>query len=303
MNASSASCTLAVAAVLLAALPLSCRKQPRAGAERPRPLPALGTVTMQPIPALEFRGQSLDLDATTFAQKVRTTLVDSGIFAAAGGARATVAVALEAQLFTAGSADALEIGVRLRLRVTAKPEGAAEARFLEDTVAVAQAPLVTRDAKEAKAALARLVERSAGDLLSSYVTRQKLWTSGSKEVAAALGASDSELRVESLRVVGARKLRDLLPVVLRLISDEDESVRDAALGAVVALGERSAIKPLTESRQMRDLREMRKVLDAVASLGGSEARDYLSFVADNHDDEEIRLMAKAALERMTRRAK
>jgi len=41
---------------------------------------------------------------------------------------------------------------------------------------------------------------------------------------------------------------------------------------------------------------MRKILDAIATLGGGEARDYLSFVAETHDDEEIRTMAAEALE-------
>jgi hypothetical protein len=45
---------------------------------------------------------------------------------------------------------------------------------------------------------------------------------------------------------------------------------------------------------------MRKIVDAIATLGGSEARDYLSFVAETHDDEEIRAMAKEALERLLR---
>jgi hypothetical protein len=82
------------------------------------------------------------------------------------------------------------------------------------------------------------------------------------------------------------------------LTDEDESTRDAALGAVVAMGDRTAVKALAESRQMRDSYEMSKVLDAVASLGGQEAKDYLSFVGETHDDPEIRSMAKAALERV-----
>ena len=79
-------------------------------------------------------------------------------------------------------------------------------------------------------------------------------------------------------------------------------MRDAALGALVTLRERGAVKVLAKSRQMRDAREMRKLLDAIASLGGGEAQEYLAFVAETHDDEEIRGMAKAALDRMTRRA-
>jgi hypothetical protein len=53
---------------------------------------------------------------------------------------------------------------------------------------------------------------------------------------------------------------------------------------------------------MRDRREMRKILDAIAMLGGQEAAEYLSFVADAHEDEEIRQMAKQALERLKRHA-
>lgn len=295
-----ARCLVGLAHLLVVA-PLACRKQSTPPVDAALLLPALGTVSAEPIPTVDFRGRPLKLAETQLADKAKALLVDAGVFAAPGTQRSAVLVALAAMPFTEGSADALEIGIRLRLRMTVRPEGAAEARFAEDAVAVGQAPLATRDAKEAKAAWARLAERTLGDLISLYVRRQKLWSGGRKAVETALGASDGELRVEALRVIGSRKLRELLPAVLRLLSDEDESVRDAALGAVVLLGERSAVKALTQSRQLRDLREMRKVLDAIASLGGREAEDYLGFVAENHDDEEIRLMAQAALERMTRR--
>jgi hypothetical protein len=53
---------------------------------------------------------------------------------------------------------------------------------------------------------------------------------------------------------------------------------------------------------MRDRREMRKIVDALAALGGQEAADYLSFVADAHEDEEIRNMARAALVRLRGRS-
>jgi HEAT repeat protein len=93
-----------------------------------------------------------------------------------------------------------------------------------------------------------------------------------------------------------------VPDILGLLADEDEAVRDAALGALVEMRERSAVKALAESRPMRDVREMRKVLDAIATLGGREAMDYLAFVAETHDEEDIRAMAKEALERLKRRS-
>ena len=52
---------------------------------------------------------------------------------------------------------------------------------------------------------------------------------------------------------------------------------------------------------MRDQREMRKILDAIAVLGGHEAAEYLGFVADGHDDPEIREMAAEAKKRLLRK--
>jgi HEAT repeat protein len=151
------------------------------------------------------------------------------------------------------------------------------------------------------AAFQRLAARTTEDLLRTYVARQTLWSAGEAAIAQALLSGDGDLRLEAVRIVGARKLKAQLPTVIRLLSDSDEATRDAALGAVVALGERSAIKALADSRQMRDSYEMSKVVDAVASLGGQEAKDYLSFVAETHDDPDIRKMAEAALARLKAR--
>jgi hypothetical protein len=89
--------------------------------------------------------------------------------------------------------------------------------------------------------------------------------------------------------------------LLKLLGDDDESVRDAALGALIAMRERSAVRALTESRSLRDRREMRKIIEAISILGGQEADEYLSFVAATHDDDEIRAEAATARTRLQRR--
>jgi hypothetical protein len=67
--------------------------------------------------------------------------------------------------------------------------------------------------------------------------------------------------------------------------------------------ERRAVSVLTRSRSLRDRREMRKIIEAVSVLGGDEARQYLEFVAEAHDDADMKQLAKDALARMARRAK
>jgi hypothetical protein len=289
---------LAVACVLLP----GCKGRRPSRPVGPEDRPILGSITVKPIPATEFRGKELRLDEPRVAAKVRSVLTQAGIFDEARPNRAAVAVILEVQPFTEGNVETLDIGVRVRLKMSVHPENAALARFREDVAAIGQAPLAVREVDEARAAFQRLAERTTEDLLMAYTGRQILWAGDDRDVGAALSSAEKELRVEALHIVAERKLREQVPAILRMLTDEDEDIRDAALGALIALRERSAIKVLAESRPMRDAREMHKILDAIATLGGSEAEDYLGFVAETHDDEEIRAMAKAALARLTRQA-
>lgn len=266
--------------------------------------PALGFVAIKAGDSMNFRGTQFHLDEPRLAEKVKSVLTGAGIFAEFSGQSAkqpTANTTVEVRTFSEGSAEHPEIGVRLRLRIVVRPQGSAPARFNEDLLATGQVPLPPEDAGDPTAPFQRLAERTAEDLLLSYVARQRLWVANARDVKAALESHDTDLRVEALRIIGARKLREDVPGVLRLLADEDEAIRDAALGALVELRERTAVKALAESRPMRDVREMRKVLDAIATLGGQEAMDYLAFVAETHDDEDIRAMAKEALERLKRR--
>jgi HEAT repeat protein len=146
-----------------------------------------------------------------------------------------------------------------------------------------------------------LVLRIAGDLIDGYVARRQIQDGPPAAVHAALQADGGELREEAIRAVGARKLRDEVPRLLKLLGDPDEPTRDAALGALIALGDRRAVSELTRTRSLRDRREMRKIIEAISILGGQEADDYLSFVAATHDDDEIRAEAAAARARLARR--
>ena len=273
-------------------------KKPSIPAERP----CLAGVAVKPIAPTSFLNATIQLDDAQLATRAKKVLDDAGVFAPSEANRPSAHVSLEAEVFSVAGTQAPEIGARVRLRITLRPS-AVLARFSEDAEALGQAPLAKGDVDEARTAFQRLAERTVEDLLRAYLSRQRLWDGNVGEIAAALQSTDNELRVEALRIVAARNLREESSSVLRLLSDEDENVRDAALGTLVALGERGAVKVLADSRQMRDAREMRKILDAIATLGGREAQEYLSFVAETHDDEEIRGIAKEALEHLSRHDK
>ena len=141
----------------------------------------------------------------------------------------------------------------------------------------------------------------AGDLVDGFAARRRLYEGPPSAVHAALLADGGELRSEAIRAAGERRLREEVPALLALLADPDEPTRDAALGALIALRDRRAVTELTRTRSLRDRREMRKIIEAIAILGGQEADDYLSFVAATHDDDEIRTAAAAARARVARK--
>jgi len=148
----------------------------------------------------------------------------------------------------------------------------------------------------------QLATRTAEDRLGRFLAEWQLKAAAPAAIAHALDVDGGTARLEAIRLVGERRLVELAPRLLPLLHDDDEEVRDAALGAVLQLKERRAVPVLTRGRDLQDRRELRKVVDALGVLGGQEAQEFLSFVADTHEDPEIKRMAQQALARLGRDA-
>lgn len=191
---------------------------------------------------------------------------------------------------------------QVKLRVGIKPQQAADPDWAEEVEATGEIPYEADSAESAPArAFTSLVSRMLRDMLAEYIARQQLRTAAPEEVTAVIARGPGPLREDAIRVAGQRKLKGAAEPLLKLLNDEEETVRDAALGALVKLREPRAVAILAESRSMRDTREMRKILTAIALLGGREAHEYLKFVIDAHEDEEIRQLAQEALGRLERK--
>jgi hypothetical protein len=150
------------------------------------------------------------------------------------------------------------------------------------------------------AALRAHLERALDDATQGLVAALRLHVADRREVEAALRGSDEGLRAEAIRVSAARKDATLVPPLVALLSSEDRAVRDEALGALVEIGDRRAVKPISRIVRFQETDELPKVIDALGALGGDEARAYLEFVLSAHDDPEIRTLAREALGRMER---
>ena len=299
--------TLAALATLAGAIVTpACRRRAAAPPSRPAP-PLLGAI------AIEDQSPPSDErpDAVAIEAELRRVLLASGMFAAAGAdagaaptARARVAFATECVEEGAKG----EARAQVRLRIDTRPSEAPGALAFDlqgqgvEPYAVAVKKARGTEAPAPRPSLSALVVRITRDLVEGVATRRRLQDGSPTALHAALVADGGELREEAIRIVGERGLRDEVPTLLKLLGTDDETVRDAALGALIAMRERRAVRELTQSRSLRDRREMRKIIEAISMLGGQEADEYLSFVAATHDDDEIRTEAAAARGRMQRRS-
>lgn len=187
--------------------------------------------------------------------------------------------------------------------------------------------------------LGRLVEDSAYTLGAEL----QLLRADSRELLTRVAdqTGDEALRATAIQILGRRRERLAIPVLVGLIRDTGSRrqdalaaesprvardagteqikqavvraqrvrqqreiliiLRDSAIGALIEIGDRAAVRPLLDSVTFLDSTEMGKVMEAVATLGGDEAKSYLRFVSSSHPEPKLRDEAKAALERLERR--
>ena len=280
----------------------SCRRHAAPPPPAPPPRPLLAAIVLDDLsPPSDER-----IDKGRIEDQIRMALAASGLFSTTapdGGAMPTARarLAFTAECVQEGAKG--EARAQVRLHVDTRPSDApgaiefdVEGQGVEPyTVATKKAP------QQAMPSLTKLVLRIASDLIDGVATRRRLEEGSPTALHAALVADGGEMREEAIRIIGERQIRAEVPTLLKLLSDPDETVRDAALGALIAMHERSAVRELTQSRSLRDRREMRKIIEAISILGGQEADEYLSFIAATHDDDEIRADAAAARVRLQRR--
>jgi hypothetical protein len=286
----------------LAVLSEACRRRDVAAPRPPPPKPVLGPIGIEDLtPEASVAGP---LDVAAVERGLRDKLLATGMFAAPGadgGSAATVRVGATIAVEAVEVGAKGELQARVRLHAESRPSDAPGGIAFALDGRAAEGYAVPSRRTGARPSPNAMAIRVAGDLVDGFAARQRLIDGPPSAVHAALTSDAGELREEAIRAVGTRQLRDEAPTLLKLLGDPEETIRDAALGALIELRDRRAVTELTRSRSLRDRREMRKILEAIAILGGQEAEEYLSFVAATHDDEEIRTAAAAARSRLARR--
>ncbi len=239
-------------------------------------------------------GSALDTHALE-ARAAKVIAETSGLPVADGGVAGAVAFKLRVELRVQPGEDEKHKRM-MRALVTVKlspQEGAGLLAY--DQTAVAERELDAKGDGGVAGAAQALAERAMSDVVRGVGARVKLASADVAALGTALDGADDELRLEALRVAGERRERAVVPAVVRLLKSEDRDVRDRAVGTLASIRDPRAVKPPTGVARSRDLGDLPMVLDALAAIGGDEARAYLEFVASGHDNLEIRELAKKAL--------
>ena len=148
------------------------------------------------------------------------------------------------------------------------------------------------------------VKKAVDTVIGDIVFQADLAVCSPEKLAGILATEkDAKRLAAAVGIAGVRHVREAVPALIKLLKHKSQEVADPAIGALVAIGDRRAVRPLTRLTKFSDTAKMAKLIDGIGSLGGREALEYLEFVASGHEDADIRNMATEALERLKRREK
>ncbi len=106
----------------------------------------------------------------------------------------------------------------------------------------------------------------------------------------------------ALRAAGRRHLSQAVPVLLTML---DAPIRvetqSAVLDALVEIADPKSVESLIRIADHKDSEDLARIVETVGRIGGPKAEEFLRFLADGHQDDTIRNMAKSTLKELHRR--
>ncbi len=140
----------------------------------------------------------------------------------------------------------------------------------------------------------RLQEAVCADLGA----RITLWST--EDLRPALTGADPALALWALQLVASRPPAPGLSDAVVPWLEREPSLRAAAITALAALRDPRAVPALTAIADVADRTALATVVEAVTTIGGADARDFLEVLA-SHRDPAVADHARAGLERLARR--
>jgi hypothetical protein len=188
-----------------------------------------------------------------------------------------------------------------------RAEAAVELALVPDTrgaprrteLATASVPFVPGRPRDAwLSAVGEASRRAAEGLALAIAAEEK----PSAELIADLGAKDGRVREQAIRVVGERKVRAAVPVLVERLKEDDGRLAQRVVIALAQIGDERAVGPLIDLSRGSDAAVTARLARFIGDIGGAEAQGYLLTLASGHPDARVRAAARKAVDELSARA-
>ena len=142
--------------------------------------------------------------------------------------------------------------------------------------------------------------RAALSLLRFHI---ELKEATSEQIIEALDQPASERSFHVISEIRKRRLNEAVPNLIEWLNKEKlhPGVELELIGALIAIRDKRAVKPLIDSAQRRHEIYLTQIIFGIAEIGGKQAEAYLFTVKAGHPKPEIRKHASDALSELLRR--
>lgn len=252
----------------------------------------------------------LGISSDAARKALKTALEATGKFAvreqAAGpeGAGARVRLQIEsarrlvpahAQRGPLAAAELAEVAVLLELLLPAK--GGDLDRLVAEGLSRKQSaggPGASFDPEARAAAFEAALDGALGEAALSLVWQMQARRKSDEELLHDLEEREPRVRDYAIRVLADRRNPAAVPYLIQRLDDDSVLMVRRAMGALVAIGDRRAVRPLIELTRRRPPQFVAEVIYALASLGGAEVEAFLFTLESGSPDEEVRRAAAEA---------
>jgi hypothetical protein len=192
-------------------------------------------------------------------------------------------------------AEFAEVAVLLELLVPAKA-GELD-RLVAEGLArrpAGSGPGVAFDPETRAAAFEAALEGALREAAVSLVWQMQARKKSDDALLRDLADPQASVRDYAIRALADRRNPAAVPYLIARLDDENILMVRRAMGALVAIGDRRAVRPLIDLTRRRPPQFVAEIIYALGSLGGSEVEAFLFTLESGSPDEEVRRAAGEA---------
>lgn len=102
-------------------------------------------------------------------------------------------------------------------------------------------------------------------------------------------------RLQAVRLLGARREPQATPLLVDLLGDDDAEVAQAAMGAIMLIGDPRAVSAVIQYAEAKPSLVRRQAIEAVRNMGTYLGKAWLFTLSTGHPDQEVQQAAASAL--------